>query len=52
MRSYEDISEELQNLRDQNREAYAKLNEEREKNKVAMKELEWWRKTFGPEAFA
>lgn len=52
MRSYEDICEELTQLRNSEREAYRKLNEEREKLKTTTIELEWWRKTFGPEKFA
>ena len=48
MRTYEDICQELGQLRDDNREAYSKLNEEREKVKKLTAELEWWRTTFGP----
>lgn len=48
MRSYEDICQELTQLRNDNREAYTKLNEERTKVKALAEELDWWRTTFGP----
>lgn len=41
MRSDEDIREECVHLRQENREAYTKLNEEREKVKALTAELEW-----------
>lgn len=48
MRTREDLSEEVVHLRDDNREAYIKLNAEREKVKTLTAELGWWRTTFGP----
>lgn len=52
MRSHEDISQELLTLRDENRKWAATDAEQRNEIKALKAELEWWRKTFGPDKFA
>lgn len=51
-RSYEDICEELLQLRDSDRKWATEAEEHRKEIKALKTELDWWRKTFGPEHFA
>lgn len=52
MRSREDIEQELLQLRDACRTLSDQEAKARKEIKVLTVELDWWRKTFGPEQVA
>lgn len=52
MRSNEDLAQEVVALRNDGHKWSAEVREQRDEIKALKTELEWWRKTFGPEAFA
>lgn len=52
MRSQEDINQELLQLRDATRKYSDEAKDQRDEIKALKAELEWWRKTFGPDKFA
>lgn len=52
MRSNEDLAQELNQLREEGHKWATKDREQRDEIKALKIELEWWRKTFGPEEFA
>lgn len=49
-RTIEDLSEEVVTLRNSDREGWQKVSEQRTEIATLTKELEWWKKTFGPES--
>jgi len=52
MRSYEDLSAELAALRESDRKWAEDASDLVKENKALKTELDWWRKTFGPEEVA
>lgn len=52
MRTYDDLSQELLQLRDATRKYSDEAKDQRDEIKALKAELAWWRKTFGPDKFA
>lgn len=50
MRSAEDLGQEVTQLRNDCRKYSEQNRELRAERDKALKELEWWKKTFGPES--
>lgn len=52
MRSNDDLAAEVQALREENFQYAGIVSKHRDELKALKAELDWWRKTFGPEQVA